>query len=49
MLNVNDAWIVACAKAAQAILLTTDRDFAHLKLPQWPVQFVDPTPYLRKA
>jgi predicted nucleic acid-binding protein len=26
-LNANDAWIVACAKAADATLLTTDGDF----------------------
>jgi tRNA(fMet)-specific endonuclease VapC len=26
----NDLWIAACAKAADATLLTTDRDFAHL-------------------
>lgn len=26
----NDLWIAACAKAADAILLTTDKDFAHL-------------------
>jgi len=40
-LNANDAWIVACAKAADATLLTTDRDFSHLKVPDWPVQFFD--------
>jgi tRNA(fMet)-specific endonuclease VapC len=40
-LNANDAWIVACAKAADATLLTTDRDFSHLKAPDWPVQFFD--------
>ena len=40
-LNANDAWIVACAKAAEATLLTTDRDFSHLKAPDWPVQFFD--------
>lgn len=27
----NDIWIAACAKAANAILLTTDKDFAHLQ------------------
>lgn len=42
LLNANDAWIVARAKAADAILLTTDRDFSHLKAPDWPVQFFDP-------
>ncbi len=47
MMNANDAWIVACAKAAEATLLTTDRDFAHLRLPEWAVQFVDPAPFLR--
>jgi tRNA(fMet)-specific endonuclease VapC len=46
-LNANDAWIVACAKAADATLLTTDGDFRHLKLPDWPVQFVDPAPFLQ--
>jgi tRNA(fMet)-specific endonuclease VapC len=40
-LSANDAWIVACAKAADATLLTTDRDFSHLKLPDWAVQFFD--------
>ncbi len=40
-LKANDAWIVACAKAADATLLTTDRDFGHLKGPEWPVQFFD--------
>jgi predicted nucleic acid-binding protein len=46
-LKANDAWIVACAKAADATLLTTDRDFAHLRLPDWNVQFVDPGPFLQ--
>lgn len=45
-LNPNDAWIAACAKAADAILLTTDGDFKHLKPPDWPVHYVDPTPFL---
>lgn len=40
-LKANDAWIVACAKAADATLLTTDLDFSHLKAPLWPVQFFD--------
>lgn len=40
-LNANDAWIVACAKAAEATLLTTDRDFSRLKAPDWPVRFFD--------
>jgi predicted nucleic acid-binding protein len=46
-LNANDAWIVACAKAADATLLTTDGDFKHLKLPDWPVHYVDPAPFLK--
>ncbi len=45
-LNANDAWIIACARAADATLLTTDRDFVHLKPPSWNVQFIDPKPYL---
>lgn len=45
-LIANDAWIVACAKAADAILLTTDGDFNHLKLPDWAVHYVDPAPFL---
>ncbi len=40
-LNANDPWIVACAKAAEATLLTTDDDLSHLKPPQWPVRFFD--------
>ncbi len=48
-LNQNDAWIVACAGAAAATLLTADRDFPHLKLPRWNVQFVDPAPYLKES
>jgi len=45
-LNHNDAWIVACAHASGATLLTTDRDFAHLKPPAWNAQFIDPKPFL---
>ena len=37
-LKANDAWIVACAKAAEATLLNTDKDFAHLKAPEWAVR-----------
>ena len=47
-LQANDAWIVACAKAAAATLITTDQDFQHLKLPAWPVHFVNPDSYLHK-
>ena len=46
-LKANDAWIAACAKAADATLLTTDRDFSHLKAPDWPVQFCDPAPFMK--
>src|SRR5258708_4441457 len=49
VLNANDAWIVACAKAAGAVLLTTDADFGHLKAPDWPIQFVDPKPFLKAS
>lgn len=48
-LNANDAWIVACAKAADAVLLTTDRDFSHLKAPDWPVQFFDATAFSARS
>ena len=40
-LKANDAWIIACARAADAILLATDGDFSHLKAPDWQVQFFD--------
>jgi hypothetical protein len=42
VVNANDAWIAACVKASDARLLTTVRDFSHLKPPDWLVQFVDP-------
>ena len=48
-LKANDGWIVACAKAADATLLTTDRDFSHLKAPQWPVQFFDAAAYQKSG
>jgi predicted nucleic acid-binding protein len=48
-LKANDAWIVACAKAAEATLVTTDKDFTHLKLPDWPVAYVDPAPFMKVA
>jgi predicted nucleic acid-binding protein len=46
-LKANDAWIAACAKAADATLLTTDRDFIHLKAPDWRIQFCDPAPFMK--
>ncbi len=44
----NDAWIAASAKAAEAVLLTTDRDFLHLHPNHCFVHFVDPRPFLNK-
>ena len=41
-LSDNDKWIAASAKAAQAILLTTDRDFLHLHPNCCVVQYVNP-------
>lgn len=37
----NDLWIAACAKAAGATLLTTDRDFTHLKT-MLSLEYIDP-------
>jgi predicted nucleic acid-binding protein len=42
----NDLWIAATAKATEAILLTTDKDFNHLPLDVLKYSFIDPTPYL---
>lgn len=38
----NDLWIAACAKAAGATLLTTDKDFSHLDPDLLAVEYVDP-------
>lgn len=38
----NDRWIAACAKAAAATLLTTDRDFEHLDDALVDVEWIDP-------
>lgn len=38
----NDLWIAACAKAAGATLLTTDKDFSHLSAQLLEVEYVDP-------
>ncbi|MCA9707791.1 MAG: PIN domain-containing protein [Myxococcales bacterium] len=38
----NDLWIAACAKAAGATLLTTDKDFEHLAQTLLSIEFVDP-------
>ena len=45
VLSDNDKWIAACAKAAGAVLLTTDKDFLHLNPHCCAVQFVDPAPW----
>ena len=37
----NDLWIAACAKAAAATLLTTDKDFAHLAPDLLEVEVID--------
>jgi|SRR5579863_5694625 len=42
-LSDNDVWIAATAKAANASLLTTDRDFLHLHPHYLFVHYVDPT------
>jgi len=39
----NDLWIAACAKAASAVLLTTDQDFDHLSPELLEVERVDPS------
>lgn len=39
----NDLWIAACAKAAGAALLTTDRDFDHLHPELLTVHAIDPS------
>lgn len=38
----NDIWIAACAKAAGATLITTDKDFNHLAVAMISVEYVDP-------
>lgn len=38
----NDLWIAACAKAASATLLTTDKDFSHLIPEYLDGEIVDP-------
>ena len=44
-LSDNDLWIAACAKAAGAVLLTTDKDFLHLNPHCCAVHWEDPTPW----
>ncbi|MCK5799304.1 MAG: PIN domain-containing protein [Deltaproteobacteria bacterium] len=38
----NDLWIAACAKAAGATLLTTDKDFDHLNETMLSVKYINP-------
>ena len=42
VLSNNDMWIAATARAAEAVLLTTDKDFLHLNPDVCPVEYVDP-------
>lgn len=39
----NDLWIAACAKAAGATLLTTDKDFEHLNQNMLSLEYIDPS------
>jgi tRNA(fMet)-specific endonuclease VapC len=48
-ISANDLWIAATARAAEAILLTTDKDFLHLHPDTCFVQYVDPTSRLPVA
>lgn len=48
-ISANDLWIAATARAAEAILLTTDKDFLHLHPDVCFVQYVDPGSTLPKA
>ena len=41
-LSDNDKWIAATARAAAAVLLTTDQDFLHLNPDVCAVHYVDP-------
>jgi tRNA(fMet)-specific endonuclease VapC len=42
VLSDNDKWIAATARAAAAVLLTTDQDFIHLNPDVCTVHYVDP-------
>jgi predicted nucleic acid-binding protein len=42
VLSDNDKWIAATARAASAVLLTTDQDFIHLNPDVCTVHYVDP-------
>ena len=48
-LSNNDMWIAATAKASNASLLTTDRDFLHLHPHYIIVEYVDATSKLASA
>jgi predicted nucleic acid-binding protein len=45
----NDLWIAATARAAEAVLLTTDKDFLHLQPEVCFVHYVDQTSKLPQA
>ena len=45
----NDLWIAACAKAAGATLLTTDKDFEHLTPALLAVMTIDPAAAVRPS
>jgi predicted nucleic acid-binding protein len=42
VLSNNDMWIAATARAAEAVLLTTDKDFLHLNPDVCAVEYIDP-------
>jgi len=48
-LSNNDMWIAATAKASNASLLTTDRDFLHLHPHYLHVEYVDPSSKVASA
>lgn len=42
ILSNNDMWIAATTRAAEALLLTTDKDFLHLNPQVCSVEYIDP-------
>ena len=46
VLSDNDKWIAAAARAAAAVLLTTDKDFIHLNPDVCTVHYIDPASHL---
>jgi len=49
ILSNNDLWIAACTKAADAILLTTDKDFLHFHPNHCLVTYIPPESQLPGA